>query len=190
MAKINAALEKKYGVNLSIEKLFDHIRQYLADKYSFDKKDAFISEAHYFRGRYRAEQESSQSILLDERKFEDELIENDVVFHYKHLRRTETSSGKELIMEKGVDVWFALEAYELTLSKDFDFVVLMTGDADHEMLVKKIKTLKTRVVLLTCNMDRHSMTSRLLKDEATDQIELSDYFEQGHSFLNQLTFRV
>ena len=53
------------------------------------------------------------------------------------------------MVEKGVDVWFALEAYELATIRKFDFVVLITGDADHEMLVKKLKALKIHTVLLT-----------------------------------------
>ena len=51
-----------------------------------------------------------------------------------------------------MDVWFALEAYELATFRKFDYVVLITGDADHEMLVRKLKALKTKVVLLTWNL--------------------------------------
>ena len=53
------------------------------------------------------------------------------------------------VIEKGVDTWFALDTYELTLFRQFDYVVLITGDADHEMLARKLKALKTHVVLLT-----------------------------------------
>ena len=53
------------------------------------------------------------------------------------------------IKEKGIDVWFALGTHEMAVYRDFDFVVLITGDADHEMLARKIKALKKRVVLVT-----------------------------------------
>lgn len=49
--------------------------------------------------------------------------------------------GVVQVVEKGIDVWFALEAYELATFRKFDYVVLITGDADHEMLVRKLKPL-------------------------------------------------
>ena len=60
------------------------------------------------------------------------MIENDVVFHYKHLREVK-KGGEVTIIEKGIDTWYALETYELTLLRKFEVVVLITGDADHEM---------------------------------------------------------
>ena len=77
------------------------------------------------------------------------------------------------IKEKGIDVWFALEAYELALYRDFDFVVLVTGDADHEMLARKIKALKKHVILLTWNFDENDSTSPALKEEVTFHIDLN-----------------
>lgn len=72
-------------------------------------------------------------MLFSERKFEDSLIENNVIFHYKHLREMQ-KDGDITVVEKGIDVWFALEVYELSVFREFDYVVLITGDVDHEML--------------------------------------------------------
>ena len=51
--------------------------------------DGQITEAHYFRGRFRVKEAYDKHLLYNERKFEDTLIENDVIFHYKHLREME-----------------------------------------------------------------------------------------------------
>ena len=72
-----------------------------------------------------------------------------------------------------MDVWFALEAYELATFRKFDYVVLITGDADHEMLVRKLKALKIKTVLLTWNLANGEATSPLLREEAGYHWELS-----------------
>lgn len=120
--------------------------------------------------------------LEGERAFEDTLIENDVVFHYKHI--TEMENG--VIKEKGIDVWFALETYELAIYRDFDFVVLITGDADHEMLARKIKALKKQVVLVTWNMAEKDSTSPALKEEVTMHIDLDEIAKEDASLLGKI----
>ena len=120
--------------------------------------------------------------LEGERAFEDTLIENDVVFHYKHI--TEMENG--VVKEKGIDVWFALETYELAIYRDFDFVVLITGDADHEMLARKIKALKKQVVLVTWNMAEKDSTSPALKEEVTMHIDLDEIAKEDASLLGKI----
>ncbi len=185
LAKVNEALAGQLGMHIHMGSLFRYIRRKLASIYDFAETDCQIVESHYFRGRFRAETENRMHLLYNERKFEDTLIENDVIFHYKHLRQVE-NNGKKVIIEKGVDVWFALEAYELALLRKFDFVVLMTGDADHEMLVKKLKALKTRVVLLTWNLGEQSSTSRFLTEEVCHHIELSEMVLADRALLNDI----
>ncbi len=126
-------------------------------------------------------------MLYSERKFEDSLIENDVIFHYKHLREVQKGSNVTVI-EKGVDVWFALEAYELATIRKFDYVVLITGDADHEMLVKNLKALKIHTVLLTWDIfdDDSTATARLLKDEACTHIEINKLISLDKELLKSL----
>ena len=93
-----------------------------------------------------------------------------------------------VVIEKGIDVWFALEAYELALFRDFDFVVLITGDADHEMLIKKLKALKTDVILLTWDVstDSSTSTSKLLRDEACTHIEISKLMKEDKTLLQRI----
>ena len=154
-------------------------------------RDCQITECHYFRGRYRVNVANSKHLLFEERKFEDALIENDVIFHYKHLREIQ-KSGEVTVIEKGVDVWFALEAYELSLIRRFDYVVLITGDADHEMLVRKLKALKINVILLTWDVlaNKSTSTAKLLRDEACIHIEINKLVEIDPDLLNHLCQKV
>lgn len=188
-AKINEALENNLSLNIQIKPLFQFIRTEIARRNELDLSDCYITESHYFRGRYRVNDANSKHLLFKERKFEDTLIENDVIFHYKHLREVQ-KDGDITVIEKGVDVWFALEAYELSLFRNFDFVVLITGDADHEMLVKKLKSLKVHVVLLTWNVTEQSATAKLLREEACTHIEMSEMIAVDKELLDTLCRKV
>lgn len=173
-AKVNEALEETLSVNINMKELMTLVRQQIANISGTDPSACHITESHYFRGRYRVNDANNKHLLYSERKFEDSLIENDVIFHYKHLREVQ-KGGNTTVIEKGIDVWFALEAYELSTIRNFDYIVLITGDADHEMLIKKLKTLKIHTILLTWDVSEEEGTStaKLLKDEACTHLELS-----------------
>ena len=171
--KINQALEEKSSLNIDITFFFKFIKEKIAYEYNLNTEFCQITESHYFRGLYRVNDANNKHLLFSERKFEDSLIENDVIFHYKHLREIQ-KEGEINVIEKGIDVWFALEAYELSLFRKFDFVILITGDADHEMLIKKLKALKIHTILLTWDLSPESATARLLREEACKHIELSE----------------
>lgn len=166
-AKINEGLPSAQQVNLKA--LLDFICNHISKENNISRNRLYITESHYYRGRYRVDDAKKRNLLYDERKFEDMLIENDVIFHYKHLR-TDPKGG---VIEKGVDTWFALDTYELTLFRKFDYVVLISGDADHEMLARKLKALKTHVALLTWDPANTSSTSRFLKEEVCTHIDMN-----------------
>lgn len=174
-------------MNISMDKFFKFITEEVAQLHNLPANECFITENHYFRGRYRVNDANNKKILFAERRFEDSLIENDVIFHYKHLREVQ-KDDEMVVIEKGIDVWFALEAYELALFRDFDFVVLITGDADHEMLIKKLKALKTDVILLTWDVstDSSTSTSKLLRDEACTHIEISKLMKEDKTLLQRI----
>ena len=180
-AKINEGFGGVRKVNL--KGLLDFITSKIAGDENIGKRHLYITECHYYRGRYRAEDARQRNLLLDERKFEDTLIENDVIFHYKHLR---TAPGGGVI-EKGVDTWFALDTYEMTLFREFDFVVLISGDADHEMLARKLKALKTHVILLTWDPANTASTSRFLKEEVCTHYDMNALISADKNLLNNLT---
>lgn len=181
-AKINEGFAGTRSVNL--KGLLSFICKRISHEENIDRKRLYITECHYYRGRYRAEDARTRNLLLDERKFEDMLIENDVIFHYKHLR---TAPGGGVI-EKGIDTWFALDTYEMTLFREFDYVVLISGDADHEMLARKLKALKTHVILLTWDPADTASTSRFLKEEVCTHIDMNRLVEADKELLKTLTF--
>ena len=185
-AKIEEGLKKESSLALNLTAILNYVRTTISERMNVELSDCQITENHYFRGRYRVNDASNKHLLYVERKFEDSMIDNDVVFHYKHFR--EVKKGDEItVLEKGIDTWFALETYELTLLRKFDVVVLITGDADHEMLVRKLKTLKSRVLLLTWNVNSQSSTSKYLKDEANWHIDLGEECIKNSSLINNLT---
>lgn len=186
-AKVNDALENSLSVNINVDKLITLIRKKVAEISKCDISECHITESHYFRGRYRVNDANSKHLLYSERKFEDSLIENDVIFHYKHLREIQKENNITVV-EKGIDVWFALEAYELSTIRKFDYVVLVTGDADHEMLVKKLKALKIYTILLTWDVseDKSTSTAKLLKDEVCTHIEINKLIAEDKELLKLL----
>lgn len=180
-AKINEGLQNDRKVNLKA--LLEYIRRKISDDNGIDPVHLYITESHYYRGRFNADDAKRKNLLYEERKFEDSLIENDVIFHYKHLRQ----NPKGGIIEKGVDTWFALDTYELTLYRQFDFVVLVSGDADHEMLARKLKALKTHVILLTWDPANTSSTSPILKEEVCTHLDMNRLIAAEESLLQKLT---
>ena len=180
-AKINEGFDNTRKVNL--KGLLSFITGRIAKEENLERKHLYITECHYYRRRYRADEARSRNLLLEERKVEDMLIENDVIFHYKHLR-TNPQGG---VIEKGVDTWFALDTYELTLFREFDYVVLISGDADHEMLARKLKALKTHVILLTWDPANTASTSRFLKEEVCTHFDMNSIIAEDSSLLKMLT---
>ena len=166
-AKINEGFGEAREVNLKA--LLNFITRKIAQDNKIEIRRLYLTECHYYRGRYRAQDAKRKDLLYSEREFEDSLIENDVIFHYKHLR--ENPQGG--VIEKGVDTWFALDTYEMTLFREFDYVVMISGDADHEMLARKLKALKTHVVLLTWDPANTNSTSRFLSEEVCTHIDMN-----------------
>ena len=179
-AKINEGLTGKNEVNL--KGLLDYICNRISAEHDIERDRLYITESHYYRGRYRANEAKNKNLLYSERKFEDMLIENDVIFHYKHLR----TDPRGRVIEKGVDTWFALDTYELTLYRQFDYVVLISGDADHEMLARKLKALKTHVILLTWDPANTASTSRFLREEVCSHFDMNKAVAENESLLKTL----
>lgn len=183
-AKINEGLQaKKIAEQVNVKNLFSFIPEIIGQRFGIDRKFLYITEAHYYRGRYRAKEANDRNLLMSERKFEDTLIENDIIFHYKHLR----TNPKGGVIEKGVDTWFALDTYELTLFRQFDYVVLISGDADHEMLARKLKALKTHVILMTWDPANTGSTSVFLSEEVCTHIDMNRLTDADPALFKKLT---
>ena len=159
------------------------IQKSIAEKYELDPSSCVVTETHYFRGRYKAYDAKAHNLLYDDRKYEDRLIENDVVLHYKHVYDLPDGT----VHEKGIDVWFALETLELAMFRDFDFVVMITGDADYEMLARKLKSLKIPAILLSWHYDEQDPTAKALKEEISFQININSLLKADPSLINMIT---
>lgn len=151
---------------LSIDGLHDFIRKQVSDYEGVDIRYCHVVEAHYFRGRYGARDAENMNKLLADRIFDDILMRSGVVTHYLPV----TSRG-----EKGIDVWLALEALELTIHKKYNILVLIAGDGDFVSLVRKINALGTRVMVLGWDFEyidfnnekKTTTTSQTLLNEIT-----------------------
>ena len=184
-AKINEGLAKIKAGSVNVKGLLQYIPEIISKTDSVERRSLYITESHYYRGRYRVRDAEKRNLLHSEREFEDSLIENDIIFHYKHLR--ENPQGG--VIEKGVDTWFALDTYEMTLYRDFDYVVLISGDADHEMLARKLKALKTHTILLTWDPANTGSTSRFLSEEVCTHIDLRKQTEADPALMKRLTVK-
>ena len=184
-AKINEGLAKIKAGSVNVKALLQYIPEIISKVDSVERRSLYITESHYYRGRYRVHDAEKRNLLHSERQFEDSLIENDIIFHYKHLR--ENPQGG--VIEKGVDTWFALDTYEMTLYRDFDYVVLISGDADHEMLARKLKALKTHTILLTWDPANTGSTSRFLSEEVCTHIDLRKQTEADPVLMKRLTIK-
>jgi len=129
---------------LSLPAFHGFIRHLVAESEGIPLQYSRIIGAHYFRGRLSAQEASQRgNQLYNDRVFDDILMSVGIVSHFLPLR---TRSGKK--EEKGIDVWLALEAYEQTLIKKFDVLVLITSDGEYVPLVRKLNSLGVKTMVL------------------------------------------
>lgn len=166
---------------ISIPGLHEFIRNYVAELEDVDVRYCHIVDAHFFRGRLSAREAEVREKLYAERVFDDILMGEGVVTHYLPVRRR---------LEKGIDVWLALEAFELTLHKRFNVVVLIAGDSDFIPLARKINSLGTRVMVLAWDFKSTDETGNEL--ETVTSVNLLDevtYPVMMHSLIDDKTKR-
>ncbi|SFC00595.1 Cold shock protein, CspA family [Flexibacter flexilis DSM 6793] len=128
---------------LSISGIHEFVRNQVSKKEGVEFDLCKVVDAHYFRGRLTSYEAEEQNKLLAERIFDDILMNEGVVTHYLPLR---SRDGKR--EEKGIDVWLALEVFELAIYKNFNVVVLIASDGDYVPLARKLNTLGIRVMVL------------------------------------------
>ncbi len=181
--RLDKALQDMKSRRVNLKGLISFIQLTVAQKYGLKPEACVVTETHFFRGRLKANDARDRKLLLDDRRFEDRLIENDVVLHYKHVYDLPDGSPHE----KGIDVWLALETYELALYRDFDFIVMITGDADYEMLARKLKALKKPAILLSWHYDENDPTAKDLKEEMSFQININTLLQNNPALLGVIT---
>jgi cold shock CspA family protein/uncharacterized LabA/DUF88 family protein len=170
---------------ISITGLHNFIRQEIANITGLnDIRLCQIIDAHYFKGRSSARDLGDK--VQSERVFEDILMRENIVTHYLPLKY---NSENNSMQEKGIDVWLALEAYELAIYKRFDILVLVAGDGDYVPLVRKLNTLGTQVMLISWDfsynnengMTAETRTSRQLLDEVLYPVLMHERIEEHPS---------
>jgi len=108
-----------------------------------------IVDAHYFRTRPgAAEASQKENLLYYDRVFDDILLSEGITTHYLPMK-----NNSNLRYDRSIDVWLALEAFELAFYKRFDVVVLIASDSDYVPLVRKLNSLGTRVMLLSWDFE-------------------------------------
>lgn len=156
---------------ISFKGLHEFIVAEVAKSEGIDARHCQIVDSAYFRGRLSAQQAQDQDKLFSDRIFEDVLMRANVTTFQRHLR-TRQDGGFE---EKGIDVWLALEAYEMASLKKYDVCVLIAGDADFVPLVNKLNTLGSRVMLIAWDFSYERDGRRYVTHTATDLIDRVNY---------------
>ena len=165
---------------LSISGLHQFIRHQVAAEEGIDPRHSQIVDAHYFRGRLNAQEASQRgNQLYYERVFDDILMSEGVVTHYLPLKYNR--GRKE---EKGIDVWLALEAYELSLYKKFSVLVLIGSDGDYAPLVRKLNTLGTKVMILSWDFEyTNDQGNKVVTRTSQDLLEEVSYPVSMHEII-------
>jgi len=155
---------------ISISGLHDFIRSEVANLTQTDIRQCRIIDAHYFKGRSSAKELGEK--VQSERVFEDILMRENIVSHYLPLRFGDNNQ----VQEKGIDVWLALEAYELAIYKHFDILVLVAGDGDYVPLVRKLHTVGTQVMLVCWDFSYHNENGDIVETKTSRQLQEEVFF--------------
>jgi cold shock CspA family protein len=166
------------NARISISGLHKFVRHKVAREEGIDVRYCQVIDAHYFRGRFSAQQsaEKGGDTLYRERVWDDILMKENVTTHYLPMNAV----GEE----KGIDVWLALEAFELSIYKQFNVVVLVAGDSDYIPLVRKLNTLGIRVMALGWSVayddeggQGGTRASQMLLSEASNPVLMADVID-------------
>ncbi|MBO9641303.1 MAG: NYN domain-containing protein, partial [Siphonobacter aquaeclarae] len=117
--------------------------------------------------------------------FDDLLLAEGVTTHYLPVR---TSFNNKY--EKGIDVWLALEAYEMALHKKFDVLVLIASDGDFVPLVRKLNTLGTKVMVLSWDFEYTTEDGqKMVTRTSQDLLEEASYYADMQNIIEDRSRR-
>lgn len=171
---------------ISVSGLHTFIKHLIAEEQGIDTRSCQIVDAHYFRGRLNAIEASQRgNMLFYDRVFDDLLMAEGVTTHYLPVR---TSFNNKY--EKGIDVWLALEAYEMALHKKFDVLVLIASDGDFVPLVRKLNTLGTKVMVLSWDFEYTTEDGqKMVTRTSQDLLEEASYYADMQNIVEDRTRR-
>jgi uncharacterized LabA/DUF88 family protein len=136
-----------------------------------------IVESHFFRGRFSLSSAKTANSLASDRFLDQLLMNAGVVTHYYPMNESVTPPE-----EKAIDVWLALEAFDLAINRRLDVLALFVGDEDFVPLIRKLMAIGTRVLVLAFDINwtdqfgrvRALHTSQHLLEEAAYSISLNE----------------
>jgi uncharacterized LabA/DUF88 family protein/cold shock CspA family protein len=161
----NYVHERKSRLNIS--GLHHFIKNHVAQQEGTDERLCQIVDAHYFRGRLNAFEASNQgNALYYDRVFDDILSSEGVTTHYLPIKTNQSG----IRQEKGIDVWLALEAFELAFYKRFNVLVLIASDGDYVPLIRKLNTLGTRVMVLSWDFEYTNDLGKSMKTRTSQDL--------------------
>lgn len=168
---------------LSVPGLHEFIRHQVAEEEGSDVRLCQIVDAHYFRGRLNAYDAGQRGdMIFWDRVFDDVLMNEGVNTHYMPLKNTYDGQRQQ---EKGIDVWLALEAYEMAVYKKFNVLVLVASDGDYVPLIRKLNTLGTRVMVLSWDFEYTTDTGqRYVTRTSQDLLEEVTYPIAMHEIID------
>lgn len=155
------------GARIALQGLMDFACTFVADRMGTPRELCQVATSHYYRGRLSASVAAHRDVVEKERYFEDMLVKLGITPHYLPLVRD---------AEKGIDVWFALDVFDMAIKNAYDVAVLITGDGDFVPLVQKLNERGVPSVVMAWEIGDHTdwlgntqscMTSRVLSDKAT-----------------------
>jgi uncharacterized LabA/DUF88 family protein/cold shock CspA family protein len=170
---------------ISISGLHDFIRNKIAAmEYGVNGfSHSQIVDAHYFRSRPGAAEASQKgNLLYYDRVFDDILLSEGITTHYLPIK----NNGNGQKFDKSIDVWLALEAFELAFHKRFDVIVLIASDSDYIPLARKLNSLGCRIMLLSWDFEyrddfgnyRITRTSQDLLDVVTYPVYMEEIINE------------
>jgi uncharacterized LabA/DUF88 family protein/cold shock CspA family protein len=164
---------------LSLKGLEEFAINMISKYENIDSKFCRIVDSHLYKGRTTARAADERDVLYGERVFDDACMYDGVTTHYLPVKM---QNGR--MHEKGTDVWMALDAYETTLLKKLDIVVIVTSDTDFKPLIRKIHSLGAKTLLLSWSLQweyegdvQITRTSRDLTESVTWNIDVSQSVE-------------
>src|SRR5690349_19818068 len=161
---------------LSFTGIHEYIRQKIGEQEGVDRRMVQMIQSHFFRGRFSLQAAKTANALEADRYFDQLLMYAGIISHYYPMNESVMPP-----QEKGIDVWLALEAYDLAVTNGFDVLALVVSDQDFLPLIRKMhaRTIRTLVLAVdihykdTQGIERSLATSHQLTNEATYALNLS-----------------
>lgn len=161
---------------LSFTGIHEYIRQKIADQEGTERNMVQMIQSHFFRGRFSLQAAKTANALEADRYFDQLLMYAGIVSHYYPMNESVSPP-----QEKGIDVWLALEAYDLAVTNGFDVLALVVSDQDFLPVIRKMHGRLIRTLVLgvdihytdTQGIERSLATSHQLTNDATYALNLS-----------------